>query len=121
MFSFLRRLYWRYIRRVPPLPPEQLSIIVEAARFKMSYNSPIILLAEMAEKRRKERREERGMCSRCDVFTLRMGRSSFEPLQRLLENNKLMDGDKEVRLEFRTVMSPQLELWTTTQGKEKEA
>ena len=61
------------------------------------------------------------MCDRCDVVTLKMGRPTFEYLQELLENNKLVDGDKEVRFEFETVMAPELELWATTQEKEKEA
>ncbi len=65
--------------------------------------------------------EEKNMCHRCDIITLRMGRSAFEYLQKLLESNKLVDGDKEVGFEFQTVIAPELELWTTTQEKEKEA
>jgi len=54
MFSFLRRLYWRFFRSLPTLTPKQQKIIIENARFRMSYNSPIIMLAEMAEKRRRD-------------------------------------------------------------------
>ncbi len=60
------------------------------------------------------------MCNRCDVITLKMSGSAFEYLQKLLENNKLVDGNKEIRLKFETVMAPELALWTIVQEKKEE-
>ncbi|KKL69865.1 hypothetical protein LCGC14_2110630 [marine sediment metagenome] len=58
------------------------------------------------------------MCKGCDVLTLRMTRKIFEHLQRLLANNKLIDGDEEIQITLEEVMTPELTLWATRRKRE---
>ena len=65
MFSFLRRLYWRFFIPTPQLTDGQIEIIIKQARLTAEHTAPIFKLVEVSKK------GERSMIEIDDRVTIR--------------------------------------------------